>query len=379
MADFFEERKNQSKIKTEIITKYFHAWAKIIAKRAQKVAYIDLFSGPGRYEDGNKSTPLIILEQCIQSEELRQKAVTIFNDLKEEFSQNLENEVKKLDGIHLLKHSPVILNQAVDEELTKYFNQNNLVPTFAFIDPFGYKGLSEKLISGLTKDWGSDCVFFFNYNRISMGIPNKFVKQHMDAIFGTERTEKLREHLKGMTPAEKELTIVNELADALSNNQKNFVLPFRFIQEGKNRTSHYLIFVSKNVLGYSIMKEIMWRSSSEHNDGVANFSFIPIKDEESGEKIDEGIAEQLTLLLQYTTPLDELGEELMKVFSGKTLTLKKIFNSHHVGTPFILSNYQETLRRLEADGRIITDPPAAKRRNYKGVKTFSENVLVTFP
>src|SRR5436190_1804539 len=68
---FFEEQKEQSQVKTAIVTKYFWAWAKVITsvlargKNDQRIAYVDLFAGPGRYEDGAKSTPLLILEQAI--------------------------------------------------------------------------------------------------------------------------------------------------------------------------------------------------------------------------------------------------------------------------------------------------------------------------
>ncbi len=50
----FEEQKEQSAIKTEIVTKYFNAWATILVKHFQKIAYVDLFAGPGIYEDGSK-------------------------------------------------------------------------------------------------------------------------------------------------------------------------------------------------------------------------------------------------------------------------------------------------------------------------------------
>jgi three-Cys-motif partner protein len=63
---FFKESKDQSRVKAEIVAKYFWAWAKVVipaTKRqgAGKVAYIDLFAGPGRYKDGAKSTPLLVL------------------------------------------------------------------------------------------------------------------------------------------------------------------------------------------------------------------------------------------------------------------------------------------------------------------------------
>jgi three-Cys-motif partner protein len=63
--DFFAERKEQSRIKIEIVNKYFAAWWKIllpsVESRGEKLGYIDLFSGPGLYKDGNKSTPILLL------------------------------------------------------------------------------------------------------------------------------------------------------------------------------------------------------------------------------------------------------------------------------------------------------------------------------
>ena len=55
---FFEEQKEQSLVKSTIVAKYFDVWANVIIstqKRypqySQKIAYIDLFAGPGRYKD----------------------------------------------------------------------------------------------------------------------------------------------------------------------------------------------------------------------------------------------------------------------------------------------------------------------------------------
>lgn len=55
---FFDEREDQSEVKARIVSKYFGAWAKIIGpiSTAERIGYIDLFCGPGRYKDGSKST-----------------------------------------------------------------------------------------------------------------------------------------------------------------------------------------------------------------------------------------------------------------------------------------------------------------------------------
>jgi hypothetical protein len=145
-----------------------------------------------------------------------------------------------------------------------------LIPSFSFVDPFGYKGLSLKIVNGVIKDWGSDCVFFFNYGRINAGTTNPLVKPHIDALFGTGPADALRKALPGKTPNQREVLILEELAQAIKEMGGTYVLPFRF--KRGNRTSHSLIFVSKHFKGYEIMKIIMAKESSTEDQGVASFA-----------------------------------------------------------------------------------------------------------
>src|ERR1700751_4456121 len=96
------------------------------------------------------------------------------------------------------------------------------------VDPWGYKGLSLKLINSVLQNWGCDCVFFFNYNRINMGLNNELVKEHMNALFGRNRAEALRAKLEKLSGDQREVTIIEELSDALREMGGNYVLPFRF-------------------------------------------------------------------------------------------------------------------------------------------------------
>jgi hypothetical protein len=43
--------------------------------------------------------------------------------------------------------------------------------------------------------WGCDAIFFFNYNRINMGIANDSVREHMQALFGEEQISMLQRKL----------------------------------------------------------------------------------------------------------------------------------------------------------------------------------------
>lgn len=373
---FFEEQKEQSLIKARIVEKYFWAWAKVIIPTVKKsasrlgsvpkIAYIDLFAGPGRYQDGSESTPIKILETAISDPDLREMLVSLFNDVDSNNIQSLQHTINSIPGINNLKHPPQIVNNEVGENIVKLFESKSLIPTLFFVDPWGYKGLSLQLINSVVRNWGCDCIFFFNYNRINMGLGNTSVEKHIDALFGKERADRMRTKLSSLIPYERELTIVEEISKALQEMGGRYVLPFGFKNESGTRTSHHLIFVSKNVKGYEIMKEIMAKESSENNQGVPSFEYNPATSAQP-------------LLFELSRPLDELETMLIDTFSGKTLKMVDIYNQHHVGKRYIKNNYKTALRNLEAEGRIITDKPASKRQKRGGIVTFGDSVRVTFP
>lgn len=363
---FFKEAKEQSQVKTAIVTKYFDAWWRIVLPRVAKshgrIGYLDLFAGPGRFLDGTISTPLLILQNAIAEPKLAASLVTMFNDASDECSSNLRKEVDALPGIETLKHAPTIICDEVGDQFVKDFKSMKLIPTLFFVDPFGYKGLSLELVNSVLKDWGCDCIFFFNYNRISMGLPNQLVDPHMNALFGENSAGKLRETISGLSAEDRELAIVESLANALDPTDDRFVLPFRFKLPDGSRTSHHLIFVSKNVTAYKIMKGIMYAESSHYEQGVASFEY------------NRAFRNQ-GLLFDLNLPLEDLQEAICKEFAGVTLTAKQLIDSHHVGKRFIEKNYKEALKSLEASGRIKTIPAAADRRK----NSFADTVKITFP
>lgn len=215
-------------------------------------------------------------------------------------------------------------------------------------------------MNGVIKDWGCDCVFFFNYQRINAGICNSIVDVHIDALFGKERADKLREILPGKTPHQREIAILEELAQAIKAMGGKYVLPFKFKNASGRRTSHSLIFVTKHFKGYEIMKDIMAKESSTQDQGVPSFTYSP--------------ADASTpLLFSLTRPQEALIEDLAEDYAGDTTTLAQIYPEHSVDTPYIRRNYREALLKLEADGRITTNPSNRRRG------TLAEHVQITFP
>jgi three-Cys-motif partner protein len=364
---FFEESREQSVVKTAIVSKYFWSWSKVIMPQAmkgkeKKIAYLDLFAGPGRYEDGTKSTPLIILEKAIEDEQMSRMLVTLFNDKDENSAQGLQTAISALPGIGKLKFQPEVWNKEVGSEMVKLFSSMRMVPTLFFVDPWGYKGLSLQLVNAVLKDWGCDCILFFNYNRINMGLTNPVVREHMAALFGEERAELLRQKLEKLSPEDRESCIVEELCDALGENRKRYVLPFGFKNDSGTRTSHHLIFVNKHSLGYGIMKEITAKESSLHEQGVPSFQYSPAD-------------KRFPLLFELNRPLDDLEEMLLAQYAGQILSMKNIYEEHNVGRRFIAKNYKDALKSLEVKKAIACKPPSSERKK----DTFGDNVMVTFP
>jgi len=364
---FFDESHEQSIVKSTIVSKYFMAWAMVIIQtqktynKENKIAYIDLFAGPGRYKDGTLSTPMLILEKAIQNPDICDRLITIFNDKDEENTHSLQQAINELNGVDKLKYAPKVYSNEVGENIVLMFENMKLVPTLFFVDPWGYKGLSLRLVNSVIKDWGCDCIFFFNYNRINMGLHNPMIKEHMDCLFEISRADELRKKLQILNPQDRELMIIEELCKAIRELGPQYVLPFRFKSARGTRTSHHLIFVSKNFTGYEKMKEIMAKESSSKEQGVPSFEYNPA---------DIGNL-QLNLLSKLASPLSDLGDMLLDFFAGRTLTMYHIYEEHNVDRPFIKSNYKETLLKLEESGKIKTEK---HRKN-----TFGDKVKVTFP
>jgi len=293
---------------------------------------------------------------------MREMLITVFSDADPTNTESLKKAIDSLPGIQKLKYEPEVRTEIVDEHITEIFSSIKLIPSLTFLDPWGYKGLSYQLINSVIKDWGCDCIVFFNYNRINMGLGNDLVKKHIDALFGEKRAANLRAKVSTLTVSEREEEILTTLSGTLKELGGEYILPFRFRGGVGNRISHHLVFVTKHQKGYDIMKNIMAKASSSHYQEVPSFEYSPQE------------TVQPYLLPPYL-PLDNLKNELTKTFAGQSLSVLELYDKHNVGTHFIKKNYKRALRELEENDKVVMNPPADERRTG----TLGDNVIVTFP
>jgi three-Cys-motif partner protein len=337
--NFFSKQAPHSRIKSEIIAQYVPTWASIILGSRPEVLYLDFFAGPGQFDDGSQSTPLLLLPKLIASKKLRAGVNTWFSDTNAIAIERLRSNVAAIAGVDQLAFPPVIEVQRIDDEIASELEDISMMPTFAFLDPFGYRGLSAKLVGSIVKDPGSECLFFFNYNRISPAIGNPKVVTQMAAIFGAERSRSLRESLHSAASAKREEYILRALREAMAEEAGGrYVLPFRFVNGG--RTTHHLVFVTKHFLGFKIMRDIMARCSSSVVESVPSFEFVEHADT------------QTRLDLFPRTPLTDLCNQLRAAYQGKSIPFGALFEEHSADKRYIRQNYCEALFRLTQTGVV---------------------------
>ena len=161
--DFFEIPNEHTIIKSEIISRYFGVWVTIISKysHTKMLGYADLFCGPGEFKtDEIESTPLKIIDICLQENNYHNRMFFFFNDKSKNYVENLKQKISEIDKSNIFSNRILYSNletgikvfAAAKEYLKGY-------PCFYFVDPFGYKGISITILSDLIKNWGSECYF----------------------------------------------------------------------------------------------------------------------------------------------------------------------------------------------------------------------------
>lgn len=358
--DFFENQTIVSFIKADIVAKYFYAWAKIIINKMnpQKVIFADLFAGPGKYEDGGESTPILVTKKVIFHEDLRDKVKLIFNDREKNDIEKLKIEIEKLEGINSLKHKVRFENKTIDlkiiEELKKW-----PYPTLFFLDPWGYNGIYLKKILEIIKFHGSECIFFFNYKRVNMALENSAFAKNMTDLFGEEFLFELNQVLSSNdSPKIREEIIVGKVWDFFQDENYHIV-GFLFKDTSGKKTSHILIHVSKHVLGFNLMKKIMKPYKHVSDSTKAIYMYNPTV--EGQERM-------------FDNHIPDLQKQIIKEFKGKKITLGELFNKHNIKRAYTLEDYKEAIKDLEVQNVVDCDPPYEDRKR----NTINNEVFVYF-
>lgn len=353
-TDFFDDAQRlPSKIKTDIVVKYFKSWLDIMTRQkfVTRVGYVDLFSGPGQFRDednrASPSTPLRILDLVEQHPALTSQLHLSFNDADPDYAQNLRRAMSAHPAWARISARTTITNETVTAETVR--SRILPYPALYFLDPFGYGGFTFDDLNTIVRQHGSDLLFFFNYNRFNpeLNHPNAKILRQPEVLLGTRSFQELKEKLRGNPPAqERQRLITDHLWSQLERGgiPEHYVVPFEFKFGDRDRTSHYIVFVSKNKSARKIIREVMAGLRTDQAGG--SFAFNPHGD-------------QPPLLGGHFM----LGDELLRMFAGQTLEVEKIMLGHDLAaprSPYIEKDYKTVLKQLRASDHIRVVKPDGK-------------------
>lgn len=347
-----------TKAKHDILQRYLEAWFPILGKHHRKLVYIDGFCGPGRYAGGEPGSPIIALNVAAEHRpELKGPLLFWFIDERKDRIEQLEQELKRVslpDNFRIacdcgLFHDtirPVL--QALDQKGVAP------APIFAFIDPFGFKGIPFSVLKQLLSHKRCEVFISFMVEPINRWLthPQEGVLQHIEEAFGTEECFAIA-HKGGDRIRNLQVLYQRQLQSVA-----RFVRYFE-IQKRDGHPFYYLFFATNHRLGHLRMKEAMWKV-----DPNGEFAFSDATD-----------PNQMVLFGQDAGPL---GNVLRSEFEAKgKLGVAQIKKYVEEETGYLAKHMRAALAKQESERIInVEEIKADGKKRRKG--TFPDDVMLTY-
>lgn len=209
---------------------------------------------------------------------------------------------------------------------------------FAFIDPFGYKGISITSLRSLCSNPRSELLILFSFNAINRIANANVVDGTLERLFGTSQ---FAEAPQGDPKMRKEFLV------QLYENQLRSVCRFQFISRFEMITpagkSYFLLHCTRNPLGLEKFREVMWRV-----------------DPVSGNRFSAREGQQESLF--GGEELIHLDRLILETYASKTASVADLESFVLHQTPYKKSHLRtHALRKLQSDDLVR---PIGQKRKF---------------
>jgi three-Cys-motif partner protein len=360
------ELEPHTKVKHEIMRRYLGAWFAILGSWHGRILFIDGFAGPGRYDSGEPGSPIIAMNTLLEHRDKdrlldRCEFVFFFCEPDGRRFPVLQRTITEFAGgrgglptkvqVEAVDQS---FGDAIDAVLDQLRAQKAaLAPTFAFVDPFGIKGIEMRQIAELLSFPRGELLV--NLATQSMG---RFTnapefEQHMDALFGTDEWRAASD----LTAPERR-TFFRDLYTRQLHDLCGFehTLDFEMIGSG-GQHSYFLIYATRHPKGLEVMKDAMW--------GM---------DPTGGYQFSSRAAGQQVLFTGDALDTGPLRAALLTKFAGHTVSIEELERFVVCETPYKKTHLKKlTLKLMEDDG--LLGPVTGRTREG----TYPSGTRISFP
>jgi three-Cys-motif partner protein len=344
-----------TRAKHEILKRYLQAWVPILGQgKFDQLVYVDGFAGPGRYSKGEDGSPVIALRTALQQRfPIKSTMVFLFVEKDVDRAKVLQ---KIVDGIERPNNYRVKVAggqtfESAFAELLGFYTQKGkpLPPTFAFIDPFGWKGVPFSVVKTILSYPSCEVLVTFMYEEINRFIGHPDQEANFDSFFGTTRW---RDGIGIADPRARNRFLHDTyLAQLRDDAGAKYVRSFQMRNE-QDVTDYYLFYGTNNLLGLQKMKEAMW------------------KVDESGEFTFSDATNPNQLVLFAKAPgFDVLRRQILDRFGGRETTVGEVEEFVLAETAFRESHYKvQVLKPMEVAEppqlEVVGAPKSRKRGTY---------------
>ncbi|HEX5761879.1 MAG TPA: three-Cys-motif partner protein TcmP [Solirubrobacterales bacterium] len=357
---------DHTRAKHRVLRSYLSAWLPVMGQQALRVndpvnpprlLVVDGFAGPGRYATGEDGSPLIMLKTLLEHEAFeRMKKVEFLYLFIEHDNRRFEHLEKELDALDVPANVKVApehgefeetFGRMVDDVHKK--QGRTLVPTFAFIDPFGYSAASMSLAGRFLTFERCEALIFLPLNYLVRFVGREGQENAMTSLFGSERW---REAIK-MKGEEKGAFLLGLFEEQLgSRGDVKHVRSFELRTADGN--DYRLVFATPHDKGLELMKDAMWSV-----DPVEGTRYVATRTDEGQE-----------VLFQSDVDTQPLLEHLRKKFQGKWFTIEEAERATLLETPYRVSGHLKgkTLAPAEKAGQVEVDRSGGQKRLAAGVR-----------
>lgn len=253
-------------VKHRILKRYLDGWFPILSKFEGHLLYLDCHAGRGRYETGDPGSPILVLEQLRDHRLLSTivKRVAIgchFFERDHANANRLHEEILRFGVPHprITAHvHPTDYEAAVSGELDSLDAIGaDLPPSFAFVDPYGFK-LSMRFLNRLLDAGRTEVLINFMYRYVDMAVHRDSTAPILDKLFGTPDWRGLRTI---DNPDERFAACTKLFSDQLAADFVSWI-----VMRGISGEIKYVLFHATNSLrGRRVMKEAIWSALPDGN------------------------------------------------------------------------------------------------------------------
>ncbi|MBE3570598.1 MAG: three-Cys-motif partner protein TcmP [Bacillales bacterium] len=382
---FFSSLQKHSEAKLRILEGYVIPWMRKIVLGPKltkgKCLVIDGFAGTGKYSEGAQDgSPLILLKSAISFYEQAERhgwdepnIWLLFIEGEKDNYMKLIHNIKDLTGLNYVNNNNslnfesipnyssihvALVNDTFENALSSLLNSldsdETLIPSFCFVDPFGFKDTPLELISKYLNNDKAEILLNFIYEETNRFInyQNPKIQAHLSRLFGVDDLTELQNLIKDKSGAIRKEVIVDYYSRQLKEHTSvKHVLNFEIKKNG--RTKLILFYGTKSPHGLKVMKKIMWK--------VDDTGFYMFDDRNTINQIQFDFIKEM----QETELREKLATLIANQFSGATVDIEEVEEYVLTKTIYPIENFMKpALKILEKQNLIQITTPRSKNYSY---------------